>query len=129
MTKKLSEKDWFKGWILLQQLEEQFSREDTSTSAGGVTQARMGDAYFFKEKIMQEVQRRILEMAPHGVQSQGEFLELLEKALNSADEDYKKVASSSGDESVMADIQLTLAMIERTLRMVPFQVFFSQNTE
>ena len=116
---KLSEEERFKGWLLLEQLQ---SRQQQDTT-GGVTQARMSDAYLHKEKIMQEVQKRILEMAPHGVQSQGEFLDLLEKAINSIGEDFKKTAS---DEALLSDIDLTTSMIERTLRMVPFQVFFAK---
>jgi len=113
---KLSEEEWFKGWMLLEQLQPQ-------GTTGGVTQARMSDAYFQKEKLMQEIQKRILEMAPHGVQSQGEYLDLLEKAINSVTDDFKKTPA---DEALLSDIDLTTSMIERTLRMVPFQVFFAK---
>ena len=116
---KLSEEDRFRGWMLLEQLQQ---GQDTT---GGVTQARIGDTYLHQEKIMQEIQKRILDMAPHGVQSQGEYLDFLEKAINSVTDDFKKTAA---DEALLSDIDLTTSMIERTLRMVPFQVFFAKIT-
>ena len=108
---KLSEREWFAGWMRLVQLQEQ------------VSPVRMGDAYLWKEQAMQEVQRQMLEMAPQGVHSQGEYIDIMEKALKAVDENLRNKIT---DEGMMADIELTLSMIERTLRMIPHQVFFAQ---
>ncbi|MFA6049976.1 MAG: hypothetical protein WC761_02160 [Candidatus Paceibacterota bacterium] len=106
----ISEKEWFLGWSLYSQLLEQ------------ANPVRMGDAYLWKEQIMTQVQGVINELAPDGVNSQGEYLAILDKALNQVDQDMR---SQAQDEGMMADIELTLSMIERTMRMIPFQVFFS----
>jgi len=108
---KLSEREWFAGWMRLAQLQEQ------------VSPVRMGDAYLWKEEAMQEVQRQMLEMAPQGVHSQGEYIDIMEKALVQVDGTLRNKIT---DEGMMADVELTLSMIERTLRMIPHQVFFAK---
>ena len=108
----ISEKEWFTGWMLLQQLAEQ------------VSPVRIGSAYLWKEALREKVQQTIKDLAPHGVSSQGEYLELLNQALNLVSEQFKKQTS---DEAMLADLDLTTSMIERTLRMVPYQVIFADN--
>lgn len=107
----ISEKEWFAGWMRLSQLWEQ------------VNPVRMGDAYLWKEQTMQEVQRIMQQLAPQGVHSQGEYIDILEKAIAQVDEMMRQKIT---DEAEMADVELTMSMIERTLRMVPHQVFFAQ---
>lgn len=132
----ISEKDWFIGWLLMDRLTEQQLPDPDGVDVepfpppspgqkpeeGGVSPVRMGAAYFQKEELMQQVQKVVADLAPNGVQSQAEYLGLLDKALDQVVKDSK---ARSDDPALLADIDLTIAMIERSLRMVPFQVFFS----
>ena len=112
MTHEISEPERLKGYLILKKLTEQ------------VSPVPIGKAYLWKEEIMKKVQETMAEMAPNGVGSQGEFTELLEKVLNIIQDEAK--AEFSQDEAKVADIELTLSMIERSLGMVPFQVFFGE---
>ena len=91
-------------------------------TVGGVEPIPVGKAYFDKERIMQLVQSIILDKAPQGVTSQGEYIEILEQALSVANDKLK--AEVGEDIEKMADYQLTLSMIERTLKQVPGDIFF-----
>lgn len=108
----ISEKERLNGWLRLNSLWEQ------------VSQGQIGKAYLWKEKLMRDVQDTVLELAPQGVNSQGEFAEIVSKAIQAVDTEQR---ASASHEAQMADVELTLGMIERTLKMIPFQVFFASS--
>lgn len=95
----------------------------------GPSPVQIGSLYLHKEELMQEVQKTMNDLAPQGVNSQGEYIEILEKALNQVDQKMHAggIGPNSEKEAMVADMELTLSMIERTLRMIPYQVFFAQN--
>lgn len=106
----LSERERLDGSLRLLSLREQ------------VSQGTIGKAYLWKERLMQDVQKVLSDLAPNGVGSQQEFLELLDKAVLQVDKEQRRATTS---ESEMIDIEHTLNMIQRTLKMVPYQVYFS----
>jgi len=108
----ITEKERLVGWLQLNSLWEQVSRGE------------IGKAYLWKETLMKAVQDTILELAPDGVNSQAEFVELVSQAIQAVDTSQR---NSVGLEAEMADVELTLGMIERTLKMIPHQVFFSSS--
>lgn len=86
-----------------------------------VSRGEIGKAYLWKEKLMTAVQDKVLELAPQGSSSQQDFVEVVQKAIEAVTRDSKEWVSG---EAEAADIDLTLGMIEKTLLMIPYQVFF-----
>lgn len=107
----ISEEERLRGWLMYNRLLEQ------------VQVGNIGKAYLWKEELMQAVQAEIERIAPQGVSSQEQFADTISKAIQSIDKEQRLRASS---EAEMADIELTLNMVERTLKMIPHQVFFSR---
>lgn len=110
MLPTISESERLKGWLLYNRLLEQ------------VQVGNIGKAYLWKERLMQDVQEEIVNLAPHGVSSQEQFADIIAKAIQLIDKEQREKVSS---EAEMADVELTLNMIEKTLMMIPHQVFFS----
>ena len=111
ISNSLSEEERLRGWLLYNQLLEQ------------VQVGNIGKAYLWKEELMRAVQDEIMRIAPQGVSSQEQFADTIAKAIQAIDKEQRVSASH---EAEMADIELTLNMIERTLRMIPHQIFFSR---
>lgn len=106
----ITEEERFRGWLLYSRLLEQVSK------------VNIGKAYLWKERLMQDVQNEIIKLAPHGVSSQKEFVEIVEKAIENVE---RKQRNKITQETEMVDVELTFNMIERTLKMIPYQVFFA----
>lgn len=109
-SNNISERDRLDAFMRLRSLREQ------------VAQGNIGKAYLWKEKLMSAVQAAIVDLAPQGVASQAEFSDLIDKAVGQVDKETRLEAPL---EAEMADIELTLGMIERTLKMVPHSIFFA----
>lgn len=90
---------------------------------GGPEPIRVGPAYLEKEAIMTRVQNIILDKAPQGTQSQAHFLDMLSQAC---DQMNNELSNECGETDVdkMADLSLTLNMVERTLMGIPHEIFF-----
>lgn len=96
------------------------------TITAGPDPIEIGSAYLEKEKIMDMVKQTILDKAPHGVNSQSEYIDILESALGHVDNLLSQ--ESGDDENLAADRELSLSMIERSLKQVPFRIFFAAAT-
>jgi hypothetical protein len=77
----------------------------------------IGKLYFKRSEIFERIVAKMREMAPDGVSSQHQFVEILEQAINTINDELKR--EMSPDE--MADIVLTINDVERELMFTPYQ--------
>lgn len=114
----LSEADRLRGALLLNRLMEQMEQNvPISIPNAGPDPEPMGKLYFKRSEIYERIVAKMREMAPDGVSSQHQFVEILEQAINTINDELKR--EMSPDE--MADIVLTLNDVERELMFTPYQ--------
>jgi len=77
----------------------------------------IGKLYFKRSEIFHRIEAKMREMAPDGVSSQHQFVEILEQAINTVNDELSR--EYSPDE--MADIVLTIGDVERELMFTPYQ--------
>lgn len=82
----------------LRKLIEQVVRQET---------AQIGTAYLFKEQIMQMVQKAVAASQDE-VANQDDFIKVIDHEID----------------NIKADMDLTYNMIARTLKGIPFEIFF-----
>ena len=114
----LSEAERLRGALLLARLQEQMEQEVPITIPNvGPDPEPMGKLYFKRSEIFERIVDKMREMAPDGVSSQHQFVEILEQAINTINDELK--GEMSPDE--MADIVLTINDVERELMFTPYQ--------
>ena len=114
----LSEADRLRGWLLYNRLLEQMQQEvPIAIPNVGPDPEPMGKLYFKRSEIFERIVAKMREMAPDGVSSQHQFVEILEQAINTINDEVKR--EMSPDE--MADVVLTLNDVERELMFTPYQ--------
>lgn len=114
----LSEAERLRGALLLARLQEQLEQEVPITIPNvGPDPEPMGKLYFKRSEIYERIVAKMREMAPDGVSSQHQFVEILEQAINTINDELK--GEMSPDE--MADIVLTINDVERQLMFTPYQ--------
>lgn len=114
----LSEAERLRGALLLARLQEQMEQEVPITIPNvGPDPEPMGKLYFKRSEIFERIVAKMREMAPDGVSSQHQFVEILEQAINTINDELK--GEMSPDE--MADIVLTINDVERELMFTPYQ--------
>ena len=114
----LSEADRLRGWLLYNRLLEQMQQEvPIAIPNVGPDPEPMGKLYFKRSEVFQRIVAKMREMAPDGVSSQHQFVEILEQAINTINDELKR--EMSPDE--MADVVLTLNDVERELMFTPYQ--------
>lgn len=114
----LSESERLRGWLLYNRLSEQMQQEvPIAIPNVGPNPEPMGKLYFKRSEIFERIVSKMREMAPDGVSSQHQFVEILEQAINTINDELKR--QYSPDE--MADIVLTVGDVERELMFTPYQ--------
>ena len=114
----LSESERLRGWLLYNRLLEQMQQDvPIAIPNVGPDPEPMGKLYFKRSEVFQRIVAKMREMAPDGVSSQHQFVEILEQAINTINDELKR--EMSPDE--MADVVLTLNDVERELMFTPFQ--------
>ena len=114
----LSESERLRGWLLYNRLLEQMQQEvPIAIPNVGPDPEPMGKLYFKRSEIFERIVAKMREMAPDGVSSQHQFVEILEQAINTINDEVKR--EMSPDE--MADVVLTLNDVERELMFTPYQ--------
>jgi hypothetical protein len=114
----LSEAERLRGWLLYNRLLEQMQQEVPITIPNaGPNPNPIGKLYFKRSEIFERIVAKMREMAPDGVSSQHQFVEILEQAINTVNDELKR--EMSPDE--MADIVLTINDVERELMFTPYQ--------
>lgn len=113
----LSEADRLRGWLLYTRLLEQIQQDvPIAIPNVGPDPEPMGKLYFKRSEIYERIVAKMREMAPDGVSSQHQFVEILEQAINTINDELKR--EMSPDE--MADIVLTMNDVERELMFTPY---------
>ena len=114
----LSESERLRGWLLYNRLLEQMQQEvPIAIPNVGPDPEPMGKLYFKRSEILERIVAKMRDMAPDGVSSQHQFVEILEQAINTINDELKR--EMSPDE--MADVVLTLNDVERELMFTPYQ--------
>lgn len=114
----LSEAERLRGALLLNRLLEQMDQNvPISIPNAGPDPEPMGKLYFKRSEIYERIVDKMREMAPDGVSSQHQFVEILEQAINTINDELKR--EMSPDE--MADVVLTINDVERELMFTPYQ--------
>lgn len=114
----LSESERLRGWLLYNRLLEQMQQEVAIAIPNvGPDPVPMEKLYFKRSEVFERIVAKIREMAPDGVSSQHQFVEILEQAINTINDELKR--EMSPDE--MADIVLTVNDVERELMFTPYQ--------
>jgi hypothetical protein len=115
---KLSEADRLRGWLLYNRLLEQMQQDvPIAIPNVGPNPEPMGKLYFKRSEIFERIVAKMKEMAPDGVSSQHQFVEILEQAINTINNELKREMSREE----MADIVLTINDVERELMFTPYQ--------
>lgn len=106
-----------KTWLLLNRLHEQMEQSVPLTIPnGGPDPVPVEKLYFKRSEIYDRIVQKMHEMAPDGVGSQQQYLQILEQAIDTVNDELKRTMTP--DE--MSNIVLTLNDIEREL-MTPDQ--------
>lgn len=114
----LSESERLRGWLLYNRLLEQMQQDvPIAIPNVGPDPEPMGKLYFKRSEVFERIVAKMREMAPDGVSSQHQFVEILEQAINTINDELKR--EMSPDE--MADVVLTLNDVERELMFTPYQ--------
>ena len=114
----LSESERLRGWLLYNRLLEQMEQNvPISIPNVGPDPVPMGKLYFKRSEVFERIVSKMRDMAPDGVSSQHQFVEILEQAINTINDELKR--EMSPDE--MADVVLTLNDVERELMFTPYQ--------
>lgn len=114
----LTETERLRGWLLYSRLLEQMEQNVPITipNAGPDPNA-IGKLYFKRSEIFDRIVAKMREMAPDGVSSQHQFVEILEQAINTINDELKREFSPDQ----MADIVLSINDVERELMFTPYQ--------
>jgi len=114
----LTEAERLRGWLLYSRLLEQMEQNvPIAIPNAGPDPNPIGKLYFKRSEIFERIVAKMREMAPDGVSSQHQFVEILEQAINTINDELKR--EMSPDE--MADIVLTIGDVERELMFTPYQ--------
>ena len=114
----LSESERLRGWLLYNRLLEQMEQNvPISIPNVGPDPVPMGKLYFKRSEVFERIVSKMRDMAPDGVSSQHQFVEILEQAINTINDELKR--QYSPDE--MADIVLSINDVERELMFTPYQ--------
>lgn len=114
----LSESERLKGWLVYGKLLEQMQQEvPIAIPNVGPDPIPMGKLYFKRSEIFERIVAKMRDMAPDGVSSQHQFVEILEQAINTINDELKREMSPDQ----MADIVLTINDVERELMFTPYQ--------
>jgi len=114
----LTETERLRGWLLYSRLLEQMEQNvPISIPNAGPDPNAIGKLYFKRSEIFDRIVAKMREMAPDGVSSQHQFVEILEQAINTINDELRR--EFSPDE--MADIVLSLNDVERELMFTPYQ--------
>lgn len=114
----LSESERLRGWLLYNRLLEQIQQEVAIAIPNvGPDPVPMEKLYFKRSEIFERIVSKMRDMAPDGVSSQHQFVEILEQAINTINDELKR--QYSPDE--MADIVLSINDVERELMFTPYQ--------
>ena len=114
----LSEAERLRGWLLYNRLLEQMEQNvPIAIPNAGPDPNPVGKLYFKRSEIFERIVAKMREMAPDGVSSQHQFVEILEQAINTINDELRR--EYSPDE--MADIVLSLNDVERELMFTPYQ--------
>ncbi len=116
----ISESNRLKGWLLYNRLLEQLNQPSTIPIPNvGPDPEPIGKLYFKRNEIFDRIINKMKEMAPDGIGSQHQFVEIMEQAINTINDELKRELSA--DE--MSDVVLTIADIERELMFTPHEQF------
>lgn len=108
----LTEAERLRGWLLYSRLLEQMEQNvPISIPNAGPDPNAIGKLYFKRSEIFERIIAKMREMAPDGVSSQHQFVEILEQAINTINDELTR--EYSPDE--MADIVLTINAIQNKL--------------
>jgi hypothetical protein len=79
----------------------------------------IGKLYFKRSEILNRIINKMKDMAPDGIGSQHQFVEIMEQAINTINDELKRELST--DE--MSDVVLTISDVERQLMFTPYEQF------
>jgi hypothetical protein len=112
----ISESNRLRAWLLHQKLMENLQQASTYANVGPDPMP-IGKLYFKRTEVYDRIIAKMKEMAPDGVNDQQQFLEILEGAIKTINDELKNELSQ--DE--MANIVLTINDVERELLATPYQ--------
>jgi len=122
----LSESERLRGWLLHNRLMEQMQQPIALRIPNvGPDPVPVEKLYFKRQEIYDRIVKKMYEMAPDGVSSQHQFVEILEQAINVVNDEIKR--EMSPDE--MADIVLSIGDVERELMFTPYQAINLRETK
>ncbi len=114
----LTEAERLRGWLLYSRLLEQMQQDVAiSIPNAGPDPNPIGKLYFKRSEIFERIVAKMREMAPDGVSSQHQFVEILEQAINTINDELRREYSPDQ----MADIVLSINDVERELMFTPYQ--------
>lgn len=114
----LTESDRLRSWILLNRLHEQMQQNVSIAIPNiGPDPEPIGKLYFKRSEIYDRIVNKMHEMAPDGVSSQHQFVEILEQAINTVNDELKRTLSPDD----MSNLVLTINDVERELMFTPYQ--------
>lgn len=112
----ISESGRLRAWLIHQKLIENLEQPTAFVNVGPDPDS-IGKLYFKRREVYDRIIDKMKEMAPDGVSGQSQFLEILEGAIKTINDELKN--ELSGDE--MSDIVLTINDVERELMFTPYQ--------
>lgn len=112
----ISESNRLRAWLIHQKLMENLEQAPAHTNVGPDPMP-IGKLYFKRTEVYDRIIDKMKEMAPDGVNDQQQFLEILEGAIKTINDELKNEMS----QDQMSDIVLTINDIERELIFTPYQ--------
>ena len=108
---------------LIRNIIKEATEAEQDRPVAGPSTERLPKAYFMRDDLTKLIVDRMIELAPQGVSSQGDMVQLLNKAL---DETEQKLKGSIPNQDVMSDIDLSLNQVYRDLANVPYTSIWKQ---
>lgn len=112
----ISESNRLRAWLLHQKLMENLQQASTYANVGP-DPIPIGKLYFKRTEVYDRIVNKMKEMAPDGVSGQQQFIEILEGAIKTINDELSNELSQ--DE--MSNIVLTINDVERELLAPPDQ--------
>ncbi len=110
--KTLTEAERLRAWILINRLQQQLNENvEIAIPNVGPDPQPIGKLYFKRHEIYNRIVKKMREMAPDGVSSQHQFIEILEQAINTVNDELKREMAPDD----MANIVLSINDVERAL--------------